>query len=280
MPRLAVALVLLAGVVAALFPPAAAASSADDAKIERLVKDAQKAYDANDGKKSAELLLKAYEVKAVPKLLFNIARSFEKCGDEEQAIRYYERYVDAGDETALVRRASKALERLKELRDARLAADKKKQEDESRKTEQAKKEAEDAKASAQKAEADARARETAASAPPARARAAVSSGPSPVGFGLAGLAVVGLGVGIGFGVSANSSRSEYAAATDYAQKSELRSRTQQKALIADISYGVAGAAAIAAVIVLVVTTGRTDAQAGLEVGVGPGSVAVSGTWGP
>ena len=79
---------------------------------------------------------------------------------------------------------------------------------------------------------------------------------------------------------ANDSKSKYSAATDLAQKTEFRSQTGTRALIADISYGVAGAAAVAAVVAFVVTTGTSDAHAALTIGVGPGSVAVSGSFGP
>ncbi|MBI5546057.1 MAG: hypothetical protein HY901_19370 [Deltaproteobacteria bacterium] len=277
MPR-SIALACLCSLLGVLPSGTAEAAEEEDRKIEKLVREAQKAYDAGDCKKSAETLQKAFELKAVSKLLFNIARSFEKCGEDEQAIRFYERYVDAGEDTGLVRRASKALERLKQARAARLAEEKRQQE-EARKVEEARRDAELAKVATEKAQAEARASEAEERSRRALAeeRRAISRGPSPFTFGLAGLAVVGLGTGIAFGAMANGAKGDYSASTNLAAKQSLRSTAEQRALVADLSLGIAAASAVGATVLFFLTTSGAE-PAPVTFSAGPGGVALSGSW--
>ena len=91
--------------------------------------------------------------------------------------------------------------------------------------------------------------------------------------------MVGLATGITFGVLAGNAKSDYDAATDYTLKDDLRSRAKQRAIIADVSFAVALAAAVGATVLIVLPlTSKSGGTAQLS--VGPQGVAVSGTWGP
>lgn len=90
--------------------PRAHAESAE-AQVERLAADAVNAYRGADYNRAIELLNRAYEIRQVPALLYNMAKAYDKLGDVEHAYDAYRRYADSAD----------ADPKLKAKADARLA---------------------------------------------------------------------------------------------------------------------------------------------------------------
>jgi len=80
--------------------------------VEKLASDAANAYRAGDYGRAAQLLERAYKIQPVSALLYNLAKAYEKLGDEEKAADLYSRYAAADD----------ADPRLKQKAEARVAA--------------------------------------------------------------------------------------------------------------------------------------------------------------
>ena len=83
-----------------------------EAQVERLASDAVNAYRGAEYNRAVELLTRAYEIRQVPALLYNLAKAYDKLGDVEHACDAYRRYADSAD----------ADPKLKAKADARLAA--------------------------------------------------------------------------------------------------------------------------------------------------------------
>ncbi len=114
-------------------------------------------------------------------------------------------------------------------------------------------------------------------APPDHARAATAPPPAPspfttrrtIGLGVAGGGVVAAGVGIGLGLSARSLRSDAVAtcppsACDQAgqdRANALNDRARKRALVANVAFGVAGAAVIAGAVLWIMGPPRSPSDA-------------------
>jgi hypothetical protein len=162
---------------AALLLPTRSGAESD---FSRLNTQGEQAYQNGQFGDAANLLQQAYAIKPVPALLFNIARAYERMGNDEQAIRFYQRYLDAqGTDAETVKKAARALDLLrsraaeKEIEQAKAAQEKAAQE-----------KAAQAKAVEEKAAAEKAAQEKAAREPTAPAKApappvAVVASPPP-----------------------------------------------------------------------------------------------------
>src|SRR5262245_10525525 len=83
--------------------------------VQQVVDDAERAYHDGDYLRAAQMLEEVFRMEPNSRLLFNIARAYEKAGRVERAIAYYERYAASQDaEAELVARATKALAGLRE----------------------------------------------------------------------------------------------------------------------------------------------------------------------
>jgi tetratricopeptide (TPR) repeat protein len=237
---------------------ALAAGKNPDAEVTRLAKESLVKYQAGDYTGAAELLLKAYEIKLDATLLFNAAKTYEKAGSLEQAIRFYQRVIDAEHvDSKLVKQASQALDRLRtadEERKAKERAEKAAAEDAARKAEADKQKALDdqhkAEEATRKAQEDQRkAEEDAKRAANARPpEVPPSKAPGAV---LLGVGVVGVGAGVGLGLWAKSAESAEHATFDPITKPDLRSSAKTRALLADGAYVVGGACVAVGAILLV-----------------------------
>lgn len=250
-------LVGVALVAALLAPAPALAKQSTDAKVKELVKQGQAQYTAGDYASAVQTLQKAYELKPIPTLLFNIARAYDKAGDAEHALGFYRRYRDSSpDDAKLLGEASRAIDRLEAAQ--REKEEKKRAEDaareQQRKQEEERLAAERAKLEQQQAEAQKaqQLREQQQLAPKPRSRAV----PYAL-IGVGGAAVLGGGV---LGLTAKSLADDEKASTDPIAKPDLRSRAKTRALAADVAYGV-GAAALATGIVLILTEPKPAAEA-------------------
>jgi tetratricopeptide (TPR) repeat protein len=226
------------------------------AEVTRLAKLSHQQYQQGDYAAAAQTLLQAYQLEPVPALLFNAAKTFEKAGNVEQAMRFYQRYIDAeNSDPRLLRQASHALDALRLQQDEKLRKER----------EIADKAAAD-RAAADKAAADKAAADRAAVEPaahePARSDLTQSVPPSSqqvehraarsrvVPYTLVGVGLAGLGGGAVLGLSAQSLANQEKASTDAIDKPDLRSKAKQRALLADVSYGLGGAALVAGVVMI------------------------------
>src|SRR5580700_9830235 len=84
-----------------------------DSRTDALARQATALYKAGDFDGAAAALLEDFELSPDPRLLFNIARAYEKGGKLAEAARFYHRYLDATSETepALIQRAHEAIDR-------------------------------------------------------------------------------------------------------------------------------------------------------------------------
>jgi tetratricopeptide (TPR) repeat protein len=110
------ALLVAAVMVVAATGGRAHAESAE-AQVERLAAEAVNAYKVADYNRAVELLTRAYEIRQVPALLYNMAKAYDKLGDIDRACEVYRRYADSAD--ADPRLKAKADARLVVLEDAR-----------------------------------------------------------------------------------------------------------------------------------------------------------------
>ena len=218
--------------------PALAKTKADR-EVEQFAKEAEAKYRGGDFRGSAELLLKAYEVKPLSKLLYNAARAYDKAGDANEAMRFYQRYLDAADtEPDLVRKSARALDRLRASIPPPVPA-----------------------ATPPPPAPPPPAPEPAPAPPPPAPQTTIVTQPAststpvkPLVFVAGGLAVVSLGAGSYFAVVANKDATAFKASYDPTQKPAIRDRAQREALIADIGIGVGVVLAVATVVLFV--TGR------------------------
>ena len=114
--------VVVALMVAAATGPRAHAESAE-AQVERLASEAVNAYRGADYNRAVELLTRAYEIRQVPALLYNLAKAYDKLGDVDHACDAYRRYADSADaDPKLKAKADARLVVLDEIRRKKAAA--------------------------------------------------------------------------------------------------------------------------------------------------------------
>jgi hypothetical protein len=99
--------VLVALMVAAATGSRAHAESAE-AQVERLASEAVNAYRGADYNRAVELLTRAYEIRQVPALLYNLAKAYDKLGDVDHAYDTYRRYADSADADPRLKTKSEA----------------------------------------------------------------------------------------------------------------------------------------------------------------------------
>jgi tetratricopeptide (TPR) repeat protein len=119
--RIAFVVMLCGGLV----PATSAGAETPEAEVERLANDAVNAYKGADYKRAVELLQKAYEIRQVPALLYNMAKAYDKLGDVEHAYDTYRLYADsAAAEPKLKAKAELRVAALAELRRKKKAEEK------------------------------------------------------------------------------------------------------------------------------------------------------------
>lgn len=105
---------LIIGVaVAATFAAPGQAADPQRDEADRLFRQAEEAYEANDYARAAELMGRSYQVFPMAETAFNAAASYQNAGDMHQAQEYFARYLNHRPETwrnEAVRDAWQALE--------------------------------------------------------------------------------------------------------------------------------------------------------------------------
>ena len=100
------------------------------------------------------------------------------------------------------------------------------------------------------------------------------------------IGVAALGTGIGFGVAQNNAKNQLPVSgsdpvTDAGQATSLAQAIPRDGLIADVLFGVGGAALVASLVLFLVPSGGSvdaNSTASLSVSVGPAAVQVGGRW--
>jgi tetratricopeptide (TPR) repeat protein len=87
------------------------AQTADDPQakmVEKLASDAANAYRAADYQRAVELLERAYQIRQVAALLYNLAKAYDKLGEADKAVELYRRYIDSTDAEPKLRQKAEA----------------------------------------------------------------------------------------------------------------------------------------------------------------------------
>lgn len=258
------AAVRLGGIIALLLSTLAFGTSP---KVQALVKEGNKLYQENKYLEAAETLKKAHALEASPVLLYNIARAYDQAGEAQNALDYYRQYVSSDStDPQLVKKANLSMDRIRNAI-AKDEAEKKVREAEKQRLadeaktakEKAAAEADAAKKQREQYEAkDAAARAASQKKTDTRLYATIAAG---------AFAVAALGVGIGFGVAANGSKSSFLTAMSVNDKRAYETATRSQAVIADVSFALSLAAAIAAVVL--VPKGSDDPPKSVSVALSP-----------
>lgn len=77
-------------------------------RFRQYVTRAQQAYERGDADAAIEALTRAYEIRPVPLLLFNIARAHELAGRYDRAVEYYDRFLATDPDPEQARTAREA----------------------------------------------------------------------------------------------------------------------------------------------------------------------------
>jgi tetratricopeptide (TPR) repeat protein len=192
--------------------------------FEAVMARAGERYEAKDYAGAIEDFKRAYEIKPVSNLLYNIARTYEKLGQFEEAVTYYERFVNEPEVSVEAR--TDALARLKALRE--VVALRKQEADAKRKAEEDKLKAEEA---ARKAAEEEERRKKLAALPPPKPDRTMSY----IFMGAGGLALVGSGV---FALMASGAHGDFEDAATLADRRSAASDGQTYSVVADSLLGV------------------------------------------
>jgi tetratricopeptide (TPR) repeat protein len=216
-----------------------------------LVREGERLYNSGKYREAAEALKKAQDLQPNPKLIYNIARAYQRSGALREALSWYQQYVGLKAEEAdptLLKRSAIAIDEIRVLLDKeeKAAAEAEAQRQRlQQEAEAARRRAEEEKAAALRAEEAVRQQKKAA-----QARAMADYRRSRViAFSLGGLAVASAGAGAMFGLQAREARSRFDTATNLDRKQTAADETRSKSFLADISFSVGLAAAIGAIVV-------------------------------
>jgi tetratricopeptide (TPR) repeat protein len=259
--------------------PRAAQARAEtpESQVERLAAEAVNANRGADYNRAVELLNKAYEIRQVPALLYNLAKAYDKLGDVDHAADAYRRFADSAD----------ADPRLKAKAEARLVIL-----DEARRKKAA--------AAARPPEPPPPPHATPRASEPARAPLVTAPPPPPgpppptaaelraqaqaerlrvrhrdrlVALGVGAGAAACFAVAIGLSVDALSLQHEYGQTVDFTRKTQLKSDALARANAADALYA-AGGLATAVMAVFLYRGFRPEHELALAPAVGPSGAAL------
>lgn len=240
---------LLVAVVAAALtfggvPASVWAQDEDTTKqVEELSGKAAAAYKEGNYDKAVELFEQAYELQAVPNLLFNIAKVYEKLEDWDAAIANYRKFVTAPDADSGARET--ALNRIDQLEEAKRAREEEEEkrrlaeEEQKRKEEQHKQQQE---------------QQTAQTTDD-------GGGSTTFAWVLTGTGVGLLGGGAVFGAIAANQQSRFRTGETTEVKRDARSKGKTYALVADSMFAAGAVAATVGIILFAVSGGGGESGA-------------------
>ncbi|HYO51415.1 hypothetical protein [Archangium sp.] len=214
-----------------------------------LIKQAERLYEQKKYLEAVALLEKAGESISDSRIIYNIARAYDQAGKEMEAISYYEKYLNGGEDVTLRKRSQSAIDRLrlqKEKEEKAAAAAEAERRRLRAEAEAAQRRAAAAeRESAQRAEEASKLRLKAAhqDARDSHKRMQVAS------IALGGMALASAGVGTFFGLKSRSALADFHAEEELSPKLKARTAVRHNALLADIGFGVGLVSAVAAVLV-------------------------------
>src|SRR3954469_2363905 len=86
-------LAFLLSMVLLVSAPTPAWAQKGEKRAAALVKEGERLYSSGKYREAAEALKKAQELQPNPKLIYNIARAYERSGDLREALGWYQQYV-------------------------------------------------------------------------------------------------------------------------------------------------------------------------------------------
>ena len=212
------------------------------AEAARLFEEAERAYNDGELTHAVELLERAHATYPEPVLLYNLARAHEDLGHFEQAVSYYEQYLEQQPDT----RDRGAIERrLGTLRD-QIALEERGGTEE---------------------------QPTAAATPPA-------DGPSPLPPWIVGAGAAALAGGVVVGLVASSRRSDAEDAPSHRAGDEALEDARTYATIANVLFVAGGVVAAVGLTWWIVDVSGSDGEATdrAAIGIGPGNLAMRLRW--
>ena len=229
--------------------PAALLAQPDGRRdFDRLIRSATAHYEAHQSREAIQDLERAYAIRPIPRLLYNLGRAYEQAEDYTTAADYYRRFVQSnpgGEELSVAQEALRSAERRAE------------QQAEERRRQEAAAAAErdralaEAQARAAEAErqriADAERQRQLREAAQVRPRRVTT--PMMVAWGVGGAALVAGGVMGGLSLAA---RSDFDASRMGQDRYDSYTRGTAMTLGADISFGVALAAGLTSLVLYLI----------------------------
>lgn len=208
-------------------PPSADGEEAVASKVERLSEEGAELFGQAAYAEAIERFEEAYKLEPVANLLYNIALSYERMGDKDNAIVYYEKFIIAGD--ADPENRSKALKRARALQDERDYNNRKNKPPQE---------------------------------PTPAKRDDGLGGLAVTGIVATGLGAAMAGTGAVFGLMAQETHDNFKAARNVQDKRSFQEDAEQSALIADILF-ISGGVAIASGVTMIIidSVGGNEAPA-------------------
>jgi tetratricopeptide (TPR) repeat protein len=205
-------------------------------EFDRLVRQAAAAYEAHDANTAIAALERAYAMRPVPRLLFNLGRAHDQRGDPATAADYYRRFLATSPDPQTAAIAQEALG-IAERQLARAAEERRQREAaEAAERERALEAARAQAALAEQQRLEAERRRQAALTRPRRVTTPVA-----VAWGAAGVAAVAGGL---LGGLALAARSDFDADRSGDARYDASSRGEAFSLGADVAFGAAVAAGV------------------------------------
>jgi len=218
--------------------------------FDALVNEAMERYSARRYEEAIELFQRAYELRQEPELIYNIARSHERLLHREEALQYYQQFLELPGTTGEAR--TRALNNVTSLRREIAALEAARQ----------------AEAAQQRVEQQGaqQAGERPATEPPAEEPVATPE--RRVGaLGIAGYALLGIGAastvaGVAFWGLAMSSRSDFEAAGNDASRLDFEEDLSLRALVGDVlTFSGIGVLGVGVIMVVVDAVRRRERRA-------------------
>jgi tetratricopeptide (TPR) repeat protein len=189
------------------------------AQVEELSAEGSQLFRQGRYREAIAVFERAYNLAQVANLLYNIGLSYERLGERQAAINYYERFIVARDADPEVR--SRALERVRELEKLN-----------------------------QPPPPDPVVGPVKEEEPPPRPEP--SRALTTTGIIVGGAGVLATGTGVVFGFLAQGEQESFDASRDLYTKQVARTNAENRALTADVLYGLGGAAILAGVTLILI----------------------------
>ncbi len=239
---------LIAALVAA---PTLASAQPRNREFDRLVQQAGQAYEAHDAAGAVQALQRAYAIRPVPRLLFNLGRAHELGDDYSTAATYYQRFLASNPERDAAAVAQEALENATR-RAAQQIEDRRRQEAETAARAQAAEAAQLAEQRRLEEEQRRRVSQQLVSTP----RRITT--PVAISWGVAGLGAVAAGV---FGGLALSAQSSFNADHNGNARYDAASAGSAMAIGADVALGTAVVAGVVGLVLFITQPTTTTVAA-------------------